>query len=85
MLRSRSAGSPSLLSSQVAKSVKTTKLETRPAMIRSGLRPDAPPASSTGSTGSTQGEIAVMSPARNPIPSSTSTLGRVAPAFCPDA
>ena len=38
-------------------------------MIRNGLRPEAPPASRTGSTGSTQGEIAVTTPATNPIPS----------------
>ena len=49
--RRRSSGSPSWSSSQVAKSVKTVKLATSPATIRSGLRPDAPPASRIGSTG----------------------------------
>ena len=73
MFRSRSSGSPSLSSSQVAKSVKTTKLTTSPAMIRRGLRPEAPPASKIGSTGRTHGEIAVTNPARKPIPSRTST------------
>jgi glutaredoxin len=72
-LRSRLCGSPSAFSSQAAKSVKKVKLSTRPAMIRSGLRPVAPPASRTGSTGSTHGEIAVTSPASRPMPSRTST------------
>ena len=48
MFRSRSSGSPSLSSSQVAKSVKTTKLETSPAMIRHGFRPEAPEAPEAG-------------------------------------
>ena len=74
-LRRKSAGRPSLSSSHAANSVKTTKLATRPVTIRSGLRPVAPPASRIGSTGSTQGEIAVTTPARNPIPRRTITSG----------
>jgi hypothetical protein len=69
----------------VAKSVNTTKLVTSPAMMRTGFRPEAPPARSTGSTGSTHGEMAVISPATKPIPRRTSTRPRVAPRFCPDA
>src|SRR5262249_59495520 len=65
-LRSRSAGRPSLSRIQVAKSVKTLKLAISPTMIRIGWRPDAPPASRTGSTGRTHGESAVATPARNP-------------------
>jgi hypothetical protein len=45
--------------------VKTVKLATRPPTIAYGLRfpPVAPPASTIGNTGSTQGETAVTTPA----------------------
>jgi hypothetical protein len=56
--------------------VKTEKLATSPAMIAYGRRPlpVAPPARTIGSTGRTQGEIAVMMPARKAIPSRTTRL-----------
>ncbi len=38
---------------------------------RPRLPPEAPPAKMIGSTGSTHGEIAVITPARKPIPSRT--------------
>ena len=41
-LRRKSSGSPSWPRSQAANRVKTTKLATSPATMRSGLRPDAP-------------------------------------------
>jgi len=58
-------------SSHVPISRKIEKLTTRPAMIANGRRrpPLAEPAKMSGSTGRTQGEIDVMMPARNPIPS----------------
>ena len=69
--RERCAGSPAAgragRGASVANSVKTLKLATSPAMIRSGLRPEAPPASRIGSTGRTHGEIAVTTPATKPM------------------
>jgi hypothetical protein len=71
------------MSSAEAESVKTVKLRTSPPMIAYGRRlpPEAPPARTIGSTGSTQGETAVMTPAKKLIPSrsTTSALLRVRP------
>ena len=57
-----------------AKRIETTNVVSRPAMIANGRRrpPLAPPARTMGRTGSTHGEIAVITPARNAIPSRTS-------------
>ena len=74
--RRKSCGSPSRSRIQAAKSVNRLKLATSPATMRTGFRPDAPPASNTGSTGSTHGEIAVTMPARNPIRSRTTTVAQ---------
>ena len=73
--RSVSCGSPSAERSAEAERVKTVKLTTSPATIAYGRRrpPAAPPASTIGSTGSTHGETAVITPATKPIPSSSST------------
>src|SRR5919109_2339919 len=68
---SMSCGSPSESSSDDPMTVKTLKLPTSPRMIPYGRRPEAPPASRMGRTGRTHGEIAVISPARKAIPSST--------------
>ena len=70
-LRRKSCGSPSCERSHDAKSVKTVKLTTTPATMRSGFRPEAPPARRIGSTGSTHGEIAVTMPATKPMPRRT--------------
>jgi hypothetical protein len=55
--------------------VKALKLAISPAMIAYGRRPPpvAPPAKRMGSTGRTQGEIAVTKPAANPTRSRTIT------------
>ena len=78
-LRSRSSGSPSAERIDAAASVNSVKLATSPAMIANGRRavPLAPPASTIGSTGRMHGDTAVMTPARNPMPSRTSTGSRV--------
>jgi hypothetical protein len=76
MSRSRSSGRPSALRSAAPASVKVVNETTRPATIangRLGFVLVALPASRMGRTGRTQGEIAVMTPARNAIPRSTST------------
>src|SRR4029450_4882358 len=67
--RRKSSGRPSASSSDAPATVKIVKLPTSPRMITYGGRPEAPPASRIGSTGRTQGEIAVMRPATNAIPS----------------
>ena len=75
-VRRRSSGSPSALRSAAPASVKVVNETTRPAMIAYGrqrLSLAALPASRSGSTGSTQGESAVMTPARKAIPRRTST------------
>ena len=59
----------------------SVKLATRPAMIRSGRRPLAPPASTIGRTGRTHGDSAVTSPATKPTPSSTTIAVTVEPEF----
>ena len=77
MFRSRSSGNPSAMRSAEAESVKTVKLRTSPATIAYGRRPppDAPPARTIGSTGSTHGETAVITPAKKLIPSRRITSG----------
>ncbi len=67
--RRKSSGSPSWSRSHAANRVKTVKLATSPATMRSGLRPEAPAASRIGSTGSTHGDTAVTTPARKPMAS----------------
>ena len=61
---------PSAARSAPAVSVNVVKLTTRPAMIANAPRrpsPAALPAKTIGSTGSTHGERAVITPAMNPI------------------
>ncbi len=67
MFRSRSSGRPSAERSAVAASVNAVNETTRPAITAYGRRlpPPLPPASTTGSTGSTHGESAVTIPATN--------------------
>ena len=73
--RRRSWGSRSAERSAVAARVKAVKLATRPATMAYGRRasPLALPAKTIGSTGRTQGEIAVTIPATNAIATRTST------------
>ena len=56
-----------------ANRIETTNIVTSPATIAYGRRrpPLAPPARTMGRTGSTHGETAVITPARNAIPSRT--------------
>src|SRR5262249_37418355 len=72
--RRRSCGRPSRSSSHAPRSRTNEKLATSPPTIARGRRrpPLAEPARRIGSTGSTHGEIAVTTPATNPIPSRTS-------------
>ena len=84
MLRSRSSGRPSAESSAVAASVKAVKLATRPADDR--VRPArisrrALPANTIGSTGSTQGEIAVTIPATKRDPDEQRHCGQSSHGF----
>jgi hypothetical protein len=74
--RRRSSGRPSAERSAVATRVKSVKLQTSPATIAYGRRrsPVAPPAKTMGSTGRTQGEIAVTMPATNATPMSRPTI-----------
>ena len=59
---------------QITAAPETSTDEAAQTMIANGFRrpPVAPPAKTIGSTGSTQGEMAVMNPAARPMPISTS-------------
>ena len=75
-VRRRSWGRPSALRRAAPASVNAVNETTRPAITAKGrhrLSLAADPASRSGSTGSTHGESAVTTPARNAIPRRTST------------